>query len=92
MILKLSGPLRIENLRHYPTEMVDRLRCLLVDGASANPDPHRKNFFDLDDRDRAFFIHISPTGTVLLLATWHRAGTPLASHPAALAKAAACCA
>jgi hypothetical protein len=91
MILKMSGPLRIENLRHYPAEMVDRLTCLLVAGASARPDPRRKNFYDLEDGDRTFFIHVSPTGTVLLLATWLREGAHLATVQKAPAEAVACC-
>jgi len=92
MILKMSGPLRIENLRHHPAETVDRLRCLLVAGAHASPDPHRKNFYDLEDGDRAFYIHVSPTGIVLLLAAWLREGgrrTTLREAP--LAEAVACC-
>ena len=91
MILKMSGPIRIEDLRHHPAEMVDRLRCLLVRGASANPDPRRKNFYDLQDGDRPFFIHVSPTGKVLLLATWLREGGHLATLQEARAEAVACC-
>lgn len=92
MILKLSGPLRIENLRHHPGETVNRLRCLLVAGAHASPDPHRKGFYDLEDGNRVFYIHVSPTGTVLLLAVWSREGAldaPL--HKAPLTEAVACC-
>jgi hypothetical protein len=92
MILKMSGPIRIENLRHHPAETVDRLRCLLAAGAHADPDPHRKGFYDLADGDRAFYIHVSPTGAVLLLATWPREGVPHAAlHEASLAEAVACC-
>jgi len=92
MILKMSGPLRIDNLRHYPAETVDRLRRLLVAGASASPDPHRKGFYDLEDGNRRFYIHVCPTGTVLLLATWPREGAPLAAlHKAQPAEAVACC-
>jgi hypothetical protein len=91
MILKMSGPLRIDNLRHYPAETVDRLRCLLLAGASASPDPHRKGFYDLEDGDRAFYIHQSRTGTVLLLAIWPREGACHAAlHEAPLAAAVAC--
>ena len=92
MILKMSGPIRIENLRHHPAETVNRLRCLLVAGAQASPDSHRKGFYDLADGDRAFYIHVSPTGSVLLLAIWPRAGTPGAIlHKVPLGEAAACC-
>lgn len=90
MILKINGPIRIENLRHYPEEMVDRLRGVLVAGACASPDPRRKNFYDLEDGDRIFYIYISPTGKVLLLATWTREGVPLATLQEAPAEAVAC--
>ncbi len=92
MILKMSGPNRIDNLRHYPVETVDRLRGLLVAGAQASPDPHRKGFYDLEDGGRTFYIHISPIGTVMLLATWPREGvSQSALHKAPLAEAVACC-
>ena len=90
MILKIHGPMRIENLRHYSGEMVDRLHSLLAAGACARPDPRRKNFYDLDDGDRTFFIHISPTGTVLLLATWLSENAPLAPLPETAVVAVAC--
>jgi len=92
MVLKMCGPLRIDNLRQYPAETVDRLRSLLVAGASASPDPHRKGFYDLDDEDRAFYIHVSRTRTVLLLATWLREGAHHAAlHEAPLAETVVCC-
>jgi hypothetical protein len=92
MILKMSGPHRIDNLRHYPAETVDRLRCLLVNGAYASPDPHRKGFYDLEDGDRGFYIDVSPTGTVLLIASWPKEDAHHATlHEAPLAEAVACC-
>ncbi|MGA3326336.1 MAG: hypothetical protein ABSF45_17835 [Terriglobia bacterium] len=92
MTLKMSGPLRIENLRHHPGETVNRLRGLLVAGAYASPDPHRKGFYDLEDGDRVFYIHVSPIGTVLLLAAWSREGAHHALlHKAPLTEAVACC-
>jgi hypothetical protein len=92
MIFKMNGPIRIENLRQHPAETVDRLRCLLVMGAHANPDPHRKGFYDLEDGNRAFYIHVSPTGNVLLLATWLKEGARHATlHQARVTEAAACC-
>lgn len=92
MILKMCGPLRIDNLRHHPAETVDRLRCLLGAGASASPDPHRKGFYDLEDGNRVFYIYVSPTGTILLLAVWSSESAHDATlHKAPLAAAAACC-
>jgi len=92
MILKMNGPLRIEDLRHHPAETVDRLRCLLMAGAHATPDRHRKSMYELEDGDRAFYIHVSPTGRVLLLAIWRRGETDYAALPdAPLAEAVVCC-
>ena len=90
MILKINGPIRIDNLRHYPEETVGRLHCALVAGAFASPDPRRKNFYDLEDGDRTFYIHVSPTGKVLLLATWTAEGAPVATLHEAPAEAVAC--
>lgn len=91
MILKLDGPLQIEDLRHHPAETVERLRGLLLAGACASPDPHRKNYYDLEDDDRAFYIHVAPTGTVLLLAAWPREGAHLGTLQSVLGQAIACC-
>ncbi len=92
MILKTNGPVRIENLRQHPAETVDRLRCLLMVGTPATADPHRKGFYDLEDGNRSFYIHVSPTGTVLLLASWLKEGARHAVlHKAPHTEAVACC-
>jgi hypothetical protein len=92
MILKMSDPLRIDNLRRHPAEMVERLCSLLVTGTLAIPDPHRKGFYDLEDGDRRFYIHLSPTGAVLLLATWQkRRASQAVPHEAPLTEAVPCC-
>ena len=72
MILKLNGSHDIENLRHYPAESVDKLRALLALGTPAIPDPHRKDFYDVQNGDRVFYIHLCPSGRVLLLAAWRK--------------------
>jgi hypothetical protein len=70
----------IDNLQNYPAEVVDQLGKLLVEGVSARQDPRRKNFYDVEDADRAFFIHLSPlTGKVILLAAWRLLGSPFTS-------------
>jgi len=67
----MNEQLRIDNLKEYPTEIVAQLEKLLASGAAARPDPHRKNFYDVEDAGRVFFIHTSPiSGRVMLLATW----------------------
>jgi len=72
MILKMSGQFRIDNLRRYPSETVEALRSALVAGVIAAADPRRKNFYDLEAGDNIFYIHLCPTGTVLLLACWRK--------------------
>jgi len=92
MILRMNGPLRIDNLRHYPSGTVEKLRNMLMAGALVTPDPHRKNFYDLDAEESIFYIHVSPTGTVLLLACWRKTpahqGIPQESP---VREAVACC-
>lgn len=83
MLLKLNEPLHVENLRNYPAEDARRLRDLLLRGALASPDPERKNFYDVEDDGRVFYIHISPAGSVLLLALWGKEGTPIHIHASA---------
>jgi hypothetical protein len=70
MVLRLMEEPRIDNLRNYPADVVEKLRALLVAGAEAYPDPRRKQFYDLQNGSRIFYIHLSPTGKVWLLATW----------------------
>lgn len=73
MVLRLTEPLRIDNLRNHPVEMVEQLRALLGAGASAHADPHRQHFYELENGSRVFYIHVSPHGDkVLLLATWSK--------------------
>jgi len=92
MILKMNGPLHIDNLRRYPSETVEALRSALVAGVVAAADPHRKDFYDLEAGDNIFYVHLSPTGTVLLLACWPK-GPVQQSIPreAPLPEARACC-
>ena len=72
MILKMNGPFRIDDLRRYPSETVEALRSVLVAGVIAAADPRRKGFYDLEAGDKIFYIHVSPTGTVLFLACWRK--------------------
>ncbi|HUI44021.1 MAG TPA: hypothetical protein VL523_18815 [Terriglobia bacterium] len=85
MLLRLNERPVVENMRNYPSGLVQRVADLLVGGAVAEPDPRRKGFYDVVDRDRVFFIHISPvSGKVFLLATWlaEKAPVPAALHAA----------
>ena len=74
MLLRMEHLSGVENVRNYPPEMIQELEQLLLAGASASPDPKRKHFFDLENRDRTFFVYISPvTSQVVLVAIWPRA-------------------
>ncbi len=80
MVLRLSQQPDIDNLRSHPQEIVESLRQLLAAGALARPDPRRKDFYELEDGSRVFYIHISPfNGKVLLLATWQKDERPVAA-------------
>jgi hypothetical protein len=85
MLLHLSGNPRIDNLRNYPADVVEKLRELLTAGAKAYPDPRRKEFYDVENGARMFYIHLSPSGRVWLLATWLKECQQAAAHDAALA-------
>ena len=76
MILRMEQQPTIDNLQNYPSEVVDQLKKLLLEGVSARQDPRRRNFYDAESADRAFFIHLSPlTGKVILLAVWRLLGS-----------------
>ena len=89
MILRLDTRPAIDNLRNYPSDIIERLGAVLRSGAVATPDPRRKDFYDVIDGERVFFIHISPvSGKVWLLATWQaeasaQMAAPFAAHAAA---------
>ncbi len=87
MRLKLAGSTRIDNLRDYPTEVVEKLRSLLAAGAKAHPDPHRKGFYDVENGSRMFYIHLAPSGQVWLLASWVKSASPVRKMPASCAGA-----
>ena len=72
MTLKMKE-VKVENLRNYSGEVVDKLRGLLLGGAEADMDPQRRGFYDVYNGTRVFFIHVSPvSGNVMLLASWLR--------------------
>jgi hypothetical protein len=72
MTLKMKE-VKVENLRNYSGDVVDKLRGLLLAGADADLDPQRRGFYDVYNGTRVFFIHISPvSGNVMLLASWLR--------------------
>ena len=71
MLLKIKHRPDVDNLRNYPTEIIKELEELLLSGGSALADPKRKDFYDLENLGRIFFVHISSTtAKVMLIATW----------------------
>jgi hypothetical protein len=71
MVLQLSEQARIEDPRNYGPAVVNALRVLLAAGVSAQHDPRREHFYELEDGENTFYIHISPVnGDVVLLARW----------------------
>ena len=79
MILRLNQHPNIEDLRHHGPEAVEKLRHLLASGAPAKLDPRRSDFYELEDGNKVFYIHISPVnGKVLLLGTWLKDKAPAA--------------
>lgn len=71
MTIRLNSATTIENHRNYPAEIVERLRVLLITGATAYADIHREDFYDVVEGARIYFIHVAPTtNRVILLATW----------------------
>jgi hypothetical protein len=87
MVLQMNEHARIEDPREYGTDVVNDLRNLLTAGGCAQRDPHRDNFYELENDGHTFYIHISPVnGDVMLLAKWlsspKEARTP-AAHVAA---------
>ena len=71
MVLRVDETTRIEDLRHHPAEVVEKLRLLLASGAVAHEDPNRDSFYEIESNGRVFYICVSPiTGKVLLLGTW----------------------
>jgi hypothetical protein len=77
MKLRFSGNLQIEDLRKHSEETIARLRRLLIDGATAQADPRRKDFYELENGRVVYYIHVRPdAGKVYLLAIWAKETPP----------------
>jgi hypothetical protein len=71
MVLRMNEQSKIEDPRKYGADVVNDLRNLLTVGGSAQRDPRRENFYELENGGHTFYIHISPVnGDVTLLAKW----------------------
>lgn len=92
MKLRLTKEPIIDNLRNHPAEMVEKLRGLLVAGAPAYPDPHRRNFYEVENCSKVYYIHLSPmNGKVMFLAAWDKDGVEETIHEEISPEALACC-
>lgn len=79
----MTQQLEIEDLRNHSAETIEKLRYLLASGAPVQPDPNRKNFYEIGNCSQVFYIHIAPSnGKVWLLATWPKDGQPAVSSVA----------
>jgi len=75
MKLRLEKEPIIDNLRNHSPETVEKLRDLLITGAPARLDPHRKNFYELENCSQVYYIHLSPANNkVMFLAVWDKDG------------------
>lgn len=73
MAVTIEQMLLIEDPRNHSDQTRDRLRHLLASGASARPDAKRADFFEIDDCEHVFYVHVSKsTGKVTLLAVWNK--------------------
>jgi hypothetical protein len=73
MAVMMEQMLQIEDPRNHSVETQDRLRYLLTSGAPARPDEKRADFFEIEDHNQTFYVHVSKTtGSVTLLAVWNR--------------------
>jgi hypothetical protein len=71
MFTRLQKDIQIEDLRNHPAELITSLRNLLAGDAKILPDQKRDGFYEVEDRARTYYIHVSPvTGKILLLAAW----------------------
>jgi hypothetical protein len=71
MVLQVSEQSRLENPRNYASGVVDELRGLLAAGGKARPDARRANFYEVENGEHIFYVHVSPiSGNVVLLAKW----------------------
>jgi hypothetical protein len=70
MLLRLNGDITIEDRWRHSGENIEELRRLLSQGAEAVPEPGRKGFYEVQTDFHVFYIHICPSGKVLLLAIW----------------------
>jgi hypothetical protein len=75
---------KIRDGRRHAPEIFRRFKALLHDGATISNDPKRPDFYELQNRDEAFYFYLSPiTGEVLLLAVWGPGHGPRPATPTA---------
>ena len=68
-------------MRKHSGETVAKLRRLLTDGATAQVDPRRKDFYEVENGCVVYYIHVRPLiGKVYLLATWPKENSSTAAE------------
>jgi hypothetical protein len=70
MLLRLKGDINIEDRWNHSVESIEELRRLLAEGVEAVPEPQRRGFYEVQTEFQVFYIHVCPSGKVLLLAIW----------------------
>ncbi len=93
MKLRLEKEPIIDNLRNHPIEMVEKVRALLMAGTPAQADPHRRDFYELENCSKVYYIHLSPVNNkVMLLAVWDKDGCEETNPESVTPELLACCA
>jgi hypothetical protein len=73
MQIQIHEGVRIENPREYGCQTVEQLRNLMATGSSAQPDPRREHFYEIEGDSESYYVFISPiSGNIVLLAKWLR--------------------
>jgi hypothetical protein len=71
MVMRWEYEVQVQDVRNHSQELVQRLETLLLRGASLLPDPRHPGFFEIQNEEQVYYVHVVPhTGKVLLLATW----------------------
>lgn len=91
MNTRLHGTVKVESLRNHSREDLRALEELFAKGADARGDAHHKDFYEVEDGSRVFYVFISPvSGRVILVAEWSKEKDQ--DTPTALVKRAFCAA
>jgi hypothetical protein len=89
MNTRLHGEVKVESLRNHSREDLRALEELFARGADARADAHHKDFYEVEDASRVYYVFLSPvSGRVILVAEWPKGKDQ--DTPTVLAKRAFC--